>query len=73
MGAVEEYSTDGTTALMCPPGDIETMSALLIELVEDPSKRQEISEAAINRVEAYSWQRSANSLLEVLTDVNTIR
>jgi glycosyltransferase involved in cell wall biosynthesis len=73
VGAVEEYSTDGTTALMCPPGDIETMSALLIELVEDPSKRQEISEAAINRVEAYSWQRSANSLLEVLTDVNTIR
>lgn len=45
----------GSTGLIVPPGDVESLAEALCSLSKDPSVRHGLSEAAIRRVHNYTW------------------
>lgn len=62
-GAQGEYLTDGSEALLVPPGDSEALAGALRRLATDPALRQFMGQAARERFERQlSWPRFARDL-----------
>ena len=57
----------GDAALTFDPEDVGEISGVLCKLLEDPKLRSELSQLGFERVKLFSWERSAASLLRLLT------
>ncbi len=58
----------GDAAEFFPPGDVEAMAGAIDRLLKDAKLRQSLSEKAVERAKAFSWQRTAEKTLAVLKD-----
>ena len=66
IGQVSEVLVDGETGRLYPPGNVEALAAVLIDLVNDPAARKRIGEAGRVWVERErTWDRNAEKVLEI--------
>ncbi|HXF60136.1 MAG TPA: glycosyltransferase [Caldilineaceae bacterium] len=52
VGGIPEAVADGDEGLLAPPGDVPALAAQVARLVQDPSLRQAMGQAAARRVES---------------------
>jgi glycosyltransferase involved in cell wall biosynthesis len=66
IGQIQEVVCDGETGLLCPPGDLESMTAACDRLLTDSGLRRRLGLAAAQHIRAhYTWSRNANRVIEV--------
>jgi glycosyltransferase involved in cell wall biosynthesis len=69
LPAIREVLTDERTALLVTPGDPEALAAGLRRLAGDPGLRGRLADAALAAVAEYSWDRRAERLEALFTEV----
>lgn len=57
VGGIPEVVRDGHTGLLCPAGDVAAMTAAVLQLLTDPVRHEQMSQAARASVEAH-WQKA---------------
>ena len=55
----------GDAAVLVPPTSTRGLSSAIEELLEDPARRAQLSEAGRRRADAYSWERTARETIAV--------
>lgn len=55
---------DETTAVFCPPEDVQAWQSALRALLDDPARRQALGKSARCMVEKYTWQTRAERTLD---------
>jgi glycosyltransferase involved in cell wall biosynthesis len=55
---VEEFVTDGATALLAPVKDPAALAACVLRLLRDRESRQQLAEAGTQAIQAFTWERS---------------
>jgi glycosyltransferase involved in cell wall biosynthesis len=69
LPAVREVLTDEVTALLVTPGDREALAAGVRRLMGDAGLRGRLADAALEAVAEYSWDRRAERLEALFTEV----
>jgi glycosyltransferase involved in cell wall biosynthesis len=69
LPAIREVLTDERTALLVTPGDPDALAAGLRRLAGDPGLRGQLADAALAAVAEYSWDRRAERLEALFTEV----
>lgn len=69
-GGHRDYLTDGETALMFQPHDIQAMKAAIRTLVEDQGRRVALARAAHDHIQSYNWTRSVEILEGLLAETD---
>lgn len=70
IGGIPEAVADGRTGQLIPVGDVPALRQALGTLIRDEGRRRAMGRAGLNRVrEAFTWERSAASLLAVYREV----
>jgi glycosyltransferase involved in cell wall biosynthesis len=59
----------GDAARLVPAGDVDALSAALVEVLSDDGVRQTLVRRGRDRVSAYSWERCAEGLLGIYREV----
>lgn len=65
-GGIREYAKDEVTALLSPPKYPEALAKNLLRLLQDEGLRIRLAEAGHQRIQEFSWARSADLLERVL-------
>lgn len=65
LPGIRAFATDGESASLVEPGDVEAIGASLETLLADPALRDRYAEAGRSAAEAFSWRQSADELLAV--------
>jgi glycosyltransferase involved in cell wall biosynthesis len=66
LGGTTELIEDGRNGYLVPPRDTEALLARVIDLIEDPKKRQKMGLAARQTVvEHFSWEEHTRQLIEI--------
>lgn len=64
LPSVREVVTDGESALLVPPGDVDALAAAIIRLRDDPALRDRLANNAHALVmEHYTWDARARAIL----------
>lgn len=66
VGAIPEYAEGA--ALLVDPGDRDALRAAILRLLRDDALRAELSAGGVDRARAYSWDRSAARMTELLAE-----
>ena len=66
IGGYRSFATDGVTALMSPARDVVALAKNICRLIEDDQMRIRIARAGHENIKQFSWERSVNTLIEVL-------
>ena len=57
-GALPEVAGDATK--LVPPGNAKALEKAILELMDDPSKREELAQKGYNRVlKEFTWEKTA--------------
>jgi glycosyltransferase involved in cell wall biosynthesis len=66
-GAIPEVvGRDGRAALLVPPGDAGALASAIVEVLDDPARRDRMGTAGRRRViERYSWRAAAEATVDV--------
>lgn len=59
----------GDAAIQVNPHDIGAITAAIIKVTDDPKLRKKMSDAGITQAARFSWEKSAQQLLDVIADV----
>jgi glycosyltransferase involved in cell wall biosynthesis len=63
VGGVPEVLIDGETGLLVPPGDVDSLTAAIVRLAEDPLTCLRMGQAGYQMVdENYRWERSLDMM-----------
>src|SRR5207248_3236472 len=62
--AIPEVVPHGRAGLLVPPGDVEAVAAVLVELLRDPSRRAAFGAFGREHVRQYDWPVVARTFLE---------
>lgn len=69
LPSIAEVVTDGESALLAPPADVDSLAAAIRRLRDDPALRQRLADRAYTLVmERYTWSARAQTILSVLND-----
>jgi len=68
VGAVPDYSIDGQTALIVPPGDVVELTAALMRLLDNEELRRKIAIAGRDHVKGYTWTTTVDKLEHVFAE-----
>jgi glycosyltransferase involved in cell wall biosynthesis len=60
----------GNAVLYADPSDTESVKSAMIKLYKDPALRQDLIKKAEQRLEIFSWQKTASLLWESLEKVS---
>jgi glycosyltransferase involved in cell wall biosynthesis len=66
LKAIREVLADERTALLVPPGDVESLAAALLRLKAEPETRRRLAEAALQLAPGYTWAVRAAKLERAL-------
>jgi glycosyltransferase involved in cell wall biosynthesis len=74
-GGVQEFAEHEVTALLSPPRDPAALAVNVLRLLEDENLRLRLARAGYERIQGFTWERSAELLEQfisraVLGDVN---
>jgi glycosyltransferase involved in cell wall biosynthesis len=69
LPAIREVLTDERTALLVAAGDPDALAAGIRRLAGDPGLRDRLADAALQAVAEYSWDRRAERLEALFTEV----
>jgi glycosyltransferase involved in cell wall biosynthesis len=70
VGGLVGTIDDGRTGFLVPPGDVEALADVLVQVLPDAVRRRAIGRAARERVERdFSWSRSIEATLGVYREV----
>ena len=69
LPSIREVLTDGSNALLIPPGDAGALADAIARLLADPELAATLARAAKGEVPAYSWERRAERLEALFADV----
>lgn len=58
----------GDAAEYFNPHDVEDMARVIIDLLENPDKREDLSKRAVERARMYSWEETARKTADVLIE-----
>lgn len=64
---VREYAEDGVTALLSPTNDAERLAKNVIRLLKDDDLRIRLAKAGYERIQEFTWERSADLLEHFLS------
>ena len=65
VGAMPDFVCHGENGFLIPPGDIDQLAAVLIDLVGNPEKCRVFGEVGLNIVaERYTWEKVGAKLKE---------
>jgi glycosyltransferase involved in cell wall biosynthesis len=68
LGQIADVIEDGTTGLLCPPGDVEAAAIAVRRLLGDSELRARLGQAALERAAAsYSWSAHARRIVDAIT------
>ncbi len=68
LPSIAEVVTDGETALLVPPSDVDALAHALRRLKDDPALRLRLAERANALVlEKYTWEARAQAIMKVLS------
>ncbi len=59
----------GGAALLCPPDQPEAWTDAMLQLDQSDTEHQRLATAALTRAEAYSWQKTARTVLDLITQL----
>jgi len=66
VGQLAEVVADGETGLLCPPGDVEALTAACDRLLGDTALRRRLGAAAADHVASrYTWDANARRIVEL--------
>ena len=67
LPSIREVVTDGESALLVPPGDVDALAAAITRLRDDPSLRERLANNAYALVmERYTWDARARAILDAI-------
>ena len=56
----------GDAGILIPPGDVHAMKDAIIDLLDNPRKRERLAEAGYKRVKKqFTWNNTARNVVEV--------
>ncbi|MBC8185412.1 glycosyltransferase family 4 protein [candidate division KSB1 bacterium] len=64
---------DGKTGLLYPYGDTKKLAQLMINLIQNNKLRNSFTKPCINWASQFNWNKSANDMIKLITDVLTRR
>jgi glycosyltransferase involved in cell wall biosynthesis len=68
VGAVGDVVSDGVTGFIVPPGDVDRLFEVLLELLGDPDLRSRMGQAGRRvAIERFSTERAVDQLLQLAT------
>lgn len=65
IGGIPYVVADGKSGLLCPYGDVDTMTEMVAKLMTDEQKWQEYSKEARQIATNYNWTDIANSIVQL--------
>jgi glycosyltransferase involved in cell wall biosynthesis len=65
-GGVQDFVTDGSTALLAPVKNPDAMAKRVVELLEDEPFRVKIATAGLNHIRTLTWDKSKSSFQKLL-------
>ncbi len=65
VGGVPEVIRDGKNGILVPPSAPNEMARAIIELLDKPEIRKEISETAVKDIEGFSWDRITSEYMKI--------
>lgn len=68
VGAVPDYTIPNETALVCAPGDVESLSRNVTTLLEDENMLRSIAHRGHDYVQRFTWDASADQLEKLFQD-----
>lgn len=63
----EEYATEGDNAVLVPPGDVDALVTAVVRLLGDHELRLKMAARGVERMRAFTWERSVALFEAVLT------
>ncbi len=69
VGAIPEYTSPGTTALVSPPCDPEALARNLICLLADENELKRIAKAGYEHIRQFTWERSARQMESLFDEI----
>jgi glycosyltransferase involved in cell wall biosynthesis len=63
----EEYATDSDNAILVPSGDVDALARAVARLLGDHELRLKVAARGIQRMRAFTWERSVALFEAVLT------
>ena len=67
-GGNREYAEHEVTALLSPPRDPEALARNVLRLLDDDSLRQRLARAGYERIQEFTWEKSADLLAGFVND-----
>ncbi len=67
VGQIRERLTDGTEAILVPPGDVPALRAALVRLQTDTGLRDRLSAAARAAAHQWTWDRQVERIVAALS------
>ena len=65
-GGISQAIEDGVTGRLVPERDADGLAAVLAELVQDRAQGEALAARALERVQAFAWERIADRYHQVL-------
>lgn len=65
-GGVDDFATDGDSAVLCDVGDVEALATAVIGLIDAPASRTALAKRGIESVARFTWEASTDKLEHVL-------
>jgi glycosyltransferase involved in cell wall biosynthesis len=69
IGGVRDYAEDGVTALLSPPQNPDALAQNITRLLQDDELRIRLAKAGHERIQGFTWERSADLLEQYLKDM----
>lgn len=69
LPAFRRVLQDGKSGVLFPTGDASSLARLAVEVLNDPSRRAELSVAGLTRAQAFDWERIVDDVLAVYDSV----
>jgi glycosyltransferase involved in cell wall biosynthesis len=60
-GGVDEFATDGESAMLCDVGDVDALADAVVTLLTDLRRRDEVAVAGMRRATRFTWAASVDA------------